>query len=85
MTQASDIFKVGVGPSSSHTVGPLKAANRFRALLAGRLGAAAASMALASDGTHLVSLDRVLRVMKQTGLDMKEKYRETATGGLGIG
>ena len=45
----------------------------------------AAAMALASDGSHLVSLDRALAVMKQTGLDMKDRYRETATGGLGIG
>lgn len=45
----------------------------------------AAAMALASDGTHMVSLDRALRVMKQTGIDMKEKYRETATGGLAVG
>jgi L-serine dehydratase len=46
---------------------------------------AAAAMALASEGVHLVSLDHALKVMKQTGLDMKAKYRETATGGLGIG
>ncbi|MBN1490473.1 MAG: L-serine ammonia-lyase [Phycisphaerae bacterium] len=45
----------------------------------------AAAMALASDGTHQVSLDRALRVMKQTGLDMQAKYKETATGGLAVG
>lgn len=45
----------------------------------------AAAMALASDGTHVVSLDRALRVMKQTGLDLQDKYRETATGGLAMG
>ncbi len=42
----------------------------------------AAAMALASDGNHLVSLDRAIRVMKQTGHDLQAKYRETATGGL---
>jgi len=42
----------------------------------------AAAMALASDGNHLVSLDRAVRVMKQTGHDLQAKYRETATGGL---
>ncbi|HOW72324.1 MAG TPA: L-serine ammonia-lyase [Phycisphaerae bacterium] len=45
----------------------------------------AAAMALASDGTHVVSLDRALRVMKQTGMDLQDKYRETATGGLAVG
>jgi L-serine dehydratase len=45
----------------------------------------AASLSLASDGQHLVSLDRALEVMKQTGLDMNQKYKETATGGLALG
>jgi L-serine dehydratase len=45
----------------------------------------AACLSLASDGSHLVSLDRALEVMKQTGLDMNQKYKETATGGLALG
>ncbi|HEY9733769.1 MAG TPA: L-serine ammonia-lyase [Drouetiella sp.] len=45
----------------------------------------AMSLSLASDGQHLVSLDRALEVMKQTGLDMNQKYKETATGGLALG
>jgi L-serine dehydratase len=45
----------------------------------------AAMLALAGGGRHKISLDRALRVMKQTGLDMKLKYKETGTGGLGIG
>jgi L-serine dehydratase len=45
----------------------------------------AAFLSLASDGSHLVSLDRALEVMKQTGLDMNQKYKETATGGLALG
>lgn len=45
----------------------------------------ATSLSLASDGQHLVSLDRALEVMKQTGLDMNQKYKETATGGLALG
>lgn len=42
-------------------------------------------LSLASDGHHLVSLDKALEVMKQTGLDMNQKYKETATGGLALG
>jgi len=45
----------------------------------------AAALSLASDGSHLISLDRALEVMKQTGLDMNQKYKETATGGLALG
>jgi L-serine dehydratase len=38
--------------------------------------------ALQSDGSHMVSFDAVLRVMKKTGEDMQRKYKETAEGGL---
>lgn len=43
---------------------------------------AAAKLALAGDGNHKVSLDTVIETMRQTGCDMKEKYKETSTGGL---
>ena len=45
----------------------------------------AAALSLASDGIHLVSLDKALEVMKQTGIDMNQKYKETSTGGLALG
>lgn len=38
--------------------------------------------ALMTDGSHKISFDEVVRIMKQTGLDMKKEYRETAEGGL---
>ena len=44
----------------------------------------AASMALLSDGQHYVSLDKVIRTMRETGRDMKLKYKETARGGLAV-
>jgi L-serine dehydratase len=44
----------------------------------------AARMALRGDGTHFVSLDRVIRTMRDTGRDMHVKYKETARGGLAI-
>ena len=43
---------------------------------------AAASLALHGDGTHIVSLDAVIETMRQTGLDMQSKYKETSLGGL---
>ena len=42
----------------------------------------AARMALSNDGPHFVSLDKVIRTMRETGRDMHVKYKETARGGL---
>jgi L-serine dehydratase len=36
------------------------------------------------DGTHFVSLDKVIKTMLDTGADMKTKYKETARGGLAV-
>ena len=44
----------------------------------------AARMALRGDGTHYVSLDQVIKTMKDTGRDMQDKYKETARGGLAV-
>ncbi|MEW6704216.1 MAG: L-serine ammonia-lyase [Pseudomonadota bacterium] len=44
----------------------------------------AARMALRGDGTHHVSLDKVIKTMRETGADMKVKYKETARGGLAV-
>jgi L-serine dehydratase len=44
----------------------------------------AARMALRGDGRHHVSLDKVIKTMKETGADMKIKYKETARGGLAV-
>lgn len=52
--------------------------NAFGALKA----IAAASLALHGDGEHHVSFDQVVETMRQTGLDMGSKYKETSRGGL---
>jgi len=44
----------------------------------------AARLALAGDGSHRVSLDKVITTMRQTGADMSSKYKETARGGLAV-
>jgi L-serine dehydratase len=44
----------------------------------------AARMALRGDGTHFVSLDKVIKTMRDTGADMKDHYKETARGGLAV-
>ncbi len=44
----------------------------------------AARLALHGDGRHLVSLDQAVATMRQTGLDMSHKYKETSLGGLAV-
>lgn len=44
----------------------------------------AARLALHGDGTHRVTLDQAIETMRQTGRDMKRKYKETSTGGLAV-
>ncbi|MFT7631691.1 MAG: L-serine dehydratase [Mariniblastus sp.] len=44
----------------------------------------AARLALRGDGKHFVSLDKVIRTMRETGKDMQSKYKETARGGLAV-
>src|SRR4029079_16068302 len=44
----------------------------------------AARMALSGDGQHYVSLDKVIKTMRETGADMQTKYKETARGGLAV-
>lgn len=54
-----------------NTMGALKAIN-------------ASKLALLGDGSHVVSLDAVIETMRQTGADMKSKYKETSLGGLAV-
>ncbi|MGN6819788.1 MAG: L-serine ammonia-lyase [Sphingomonas sp.] len=54
-----------------NTMGAIKAIN-------------AAYLALRGDGSHVVSLDAVIETMRQTGEDMRSKYKETSLGGLAV-
>ena len=45
---------------------------------------AAASLALRGDGTHVVPLDSCVETMRQTGVDMSDRYKETSQGGLAV-
>jgi L-serine dehydratase len=55
-----------------------------RNAIASSTAVSAARLALHGDGTHLVSLDTVIETMRQTGLDMMTKYKETSEGGLAV-
>ncbi|GAA0336958.1 hypothetical protein GCM10009087_54270 [Sphingomonas oligophenolica] len=45
---------------------------------------AASRLAMMGDGVHYVSLDQVIKTMRQTGRDMRTKYKETSCGGLAV-
>ncbi|MEJ3405162.1 L-serine ammonia-lyase [Rathayibacter sp. YIM 133350] len=55
-----------------------------RNAIASSTAVSAARLALHGDGSHLVSLDTVIETMRQTGLDMMTKYKETSQGGLAV-
>ena len=44
----------------------------------------AARLALLGDGSHRVTLDQAIKTMRDTGADMKSKYKETSRGGLAV-
>jgi L-serine deaminase len=44
----------------------------------------AARIALRGDGSHKVSLDKAIKTMRETGADMKIKYKKTSRGGLAV-
>jgi hypothetical protein len=136
MDSLQELYRIGTGPSSSHTMGPRTAALAFlargpnaaayRVTLYGSLASTGKghltdtvlkqvfdkhpltivwkpeinlpfhpngmklealddAETLLSDGSHLVSFDRVIQVMKQTGRDLPSLYRETSCGGLASG
>ena len=55
-----------------------------RNAIAAGTAVAAVRLALAGDGSHKISLDTVIETMRQTGIDMSHKYKETSTGGLAV-
>jgi L-serine dehydratase len=55
-----------------------------RNAIASSTAVSAARLAMNGDGTHLVSLDTVIETMRQTGVDMSTKYKETSEGGLAV-
>ncbi|WP_314430833.1 L-serine ammonia-lyase, iron-sulfur-dependent, subunit alpha [Microbacterium lacticum] len=55
-----------------------------RNAIAASTAVTAARLALRGDGEHFVSLDAVVETMRQTGIDMSHKYKETSEGGLAV-
>jgi L-serine dehydratase len=55
-----------------------------RNAIAAGTAVAATRLALLGDGAHKISLDTVIETMRQTGIDMSHKYKETSMGGLAV-
>ncbi|MBY0357033.1 MAG: L-serine ammonia-lyase [Candidatus Obscuribacterales bacterium] len=89
INQIEQAAEIGIEHHLGMTCDPIKGLVQIPCIERNAMGAVkalnAVALSLASDGSHLISLDRVLEVMKQTGLDMNQKYKETATGGLALG
>ena len=87
--QIEQAAEIGIEHHLGMTCDPIKGLVQVPCIERNAMGAVkalnAVELSLAGDGSHLISLDRALVVMKQTGLDMHQKYKETATGGLALG
>ena len=81
-----DLFTIGIGPSSSHTVGPMRAARQFAQALAAageldRVRGVRSASGGAANG-RAICRGSTFRAARDTGRDMQEKYKETSRGGL---
>ncbi len=86
--QAENAAEIGMEHNLGLTCDPVGGLVQVPCIERNAMGAVkainAARMALRGDGTHFVSLDKVIRTMRETGADMKLKYKETARGGLAV-
>ncbi len=86
--QIENAAEIGMEHNLGLTCDPIGGLVQVPCIERNTMGAAkaitAARLALHGDGTHRVSLDRVIETMRQTGLDMQAKYKETSLGGLAV-
>lgn len=86
--QCENAAEIGLEHNLGLTCDPMKGLVQAPCIERNAMGVAkawsAAQLALHGDGHHVVSLDRVIRVMKRTGLDMRREYKETSEGGLAV-
>lgn len=87
--QIENAAEIGMEHNLGLTCDPIKGLVQVPCIERNTMGAAKAINAarlavLHGDGTHRVSLDRVIETMRQTGVDMQVKYKETSIGGLAV-
>jgi L-serine dehydratase len=86
--QVENAAEIGVEHNLGLTCDPVGGLVQIPCIERNAIGAVkaitAARMAVRGDGTHTVSLDKAIKTMRETGADMKVKYKETARGGLAV-
>ncbi len=86
--QAENAAEIGMEHNLGLTCDPVGGLVQVPCIERNAMGAVkainAARIALRGDGRHVVSLDKVIKTMRETGADMKVKYKETARGGLAV-
>jgi L-serine dehydratase len=86
--QAENAAEIGVEHNLGLTCDPVGGLVQIPCIERNAIGAVkaitAARMAVRGDGRHTVSLDKAIKTMRETGADMKIKYKETARGGLAV-
>ncbi|MEX0916043.1 MAG: L-serine ammonia-lyase, partial [Wenzhouxiangellaceae bacterium] len=88
MEQVENAAEIGMEHNLGLTCDPVGGLVQIPCIERNAMGAVkavnATRMAMAGDGKHRVSLDRVIKTMRDTGRDMKTKYKETSRGGLAV-
>lgn len=83
-----EAVEIGMEHNLGLTCGPVGGLVQIPCIERNAMGAAkainAARLALAGDGRHYASLDKVIETMRQTSADMQSKYKETSLGGLAV-
>ena len=86
--QVENAAEIGMEHNPGLTCDPIRGLVQIPCIERNTMGAVkainAAYLALRGDGTHVVSLDTVIETMRQTGEDMRLKYKETSLGGLAV-
>jgi L-serine dehydratase len=87
-TQIEEAAEIGMEHNLGLTCDPIGGLVQIPCIERNAMGAVkainASRLALRGDGMHIVSLDNVIATMRQTGMDMKSKYKETSLGGLAV-
>jgi L-serine dehydratase len=86
--QVENAAEIGLEHNLGLTCDPIKGLVQAPCIERNAMGVAkawsAAHLALSAPGRGVVSLDKVIRVMRRTGLDMASDYKETSVGGLAV-
>ena len=86
--QVEQAAEIGMEHNLGLTCDPIRGLVQIPCIERNAMGAVkainASRMAMRGDGSHFVSLDRIIRVMKRTGADMSSRYKETSLGGLAV-